>query len=233
MDHLGRVVEQAADAMAAEIAHHAVAELLGMALDRMADIAQAVAGFRGLDAEHHALIGHFDQLLRLQGDIAGQIGPVRIAVPAVEQGRHVDIDDIAVADRLGPRNAVADDMVHADAAAMRVTAIAQGRGHRAAGDRHVVDDAVDLLGRHARHDMGGERVQDLGGQPPRAPHALEAFGAVELDGAGAGDGFARHDRLILGHLRYIDRSPRLCEGVGSGYGSAWPNPNASGPPPCW
>jgi hypothetical protein len=37
-------VEQAAEAVAAELAHHAVAVLLGMRLDRRADIAEPRAG---------------------------------------------------------------------------------------------------------------------------------------------------------------------------------------------
>src|SRR3546814_4776342 len=40
MDDLGRVVEQAADAVAAEIAHHAVTMRLGMLLDGVADVAE-------------------------------------------------------------------------------------------------------------------------------------------------------------------------------------------------
>src|SRR3546814_6863452 len=46
MDDLGRVVEQAADAVAAEIAHHAVTMRLGMLLDGVAYVAEVIAGLR-------------------------------------------------------------------------------------------------------------------------------------------------------------------------------------------
>src|SRR3546814_6777587 len=57
MDDLGRVVEQAADAVAAEIAHHAVTMRLGMLLDGMADVAEVIAGLRLIDADHQAFVG--------------------------------------------------------------------------------------------------------------------------------------------------------------------------------
>ena len=50
MDDLGRVVEQPAEAVAAEIADDAVAVLLGMGLDGVADVAEMIAGPRLLDA---------------------------------------------------------------------------------------------------------------------------------------------------------------------------------------
>ena len=50
MDDLGAVVEDAADAVAAEIADDAVALRLGMALDGVGDVAEMVAGLGLLDA---------------------------------------------------------------------------------------------------------------------------------------------------------------------------------------
>src|SRR3546814_2020444 len=88
MDDLGRVVEQAADAVAAEIAHHAVTMRLGMLLDGVADVAEVIAGLRLIDADHQAFVGDVDQPLRLHADIADQIHPARIAVPAVRSEEH-------------------------------------------------------------------------------------------------------------------------------------------------
>ena len=50
MNDLGTVVEQAPDAVAAEVADDAVAVTFGMALDRMADVAEVIARLRLLDA---------------------------------------------------------------------------------------------------------------------------------------------------------------------------------------
>ena len=44
MDDLGRVVEDPAEAVAAEIADHRITLRLGMALDGVADVAEPVAG---------------------------------------------------------------------------------------------------------------------------------------------------------------------------------------------
>src|SRR5688572_20871480 len=60
MNHLGRIVEHPAEAVAAELAHDAVAMLLGMGLDGARDVAEAIAGARLLDAEHQTLIGDVD-----------------------------------------------------------------------------------------------------------------------------------------------------------------------------
>ncbi len=149
--------------------------------------------------EHQALIGHVDQPPRLDRHVADQIHPAGIAVPAVEHRRHVDIDDVAVLERALGRDAVADDMVDRDAAAMRVAAIAERRGHAAAGDRHVADDIVELFGRDAGDDMRHQRVEDLGGEAAGLAHAFEACGPVELDRAIARLRHVFSDGDIFGH----------------------------------
>ena len=50
MQHLGRLVHLAADAVAAVLAHHRIAGLLRMALDGVTDVAQTGAGADGRDA---------------------------------------------------------------------------------------------------------------------------------------------------------------------------------------
>src|SRR6185436_13104242 len=107
--------------------------------------------------------------------------------PSVEDRGDVDIDDVAVLERALARYAVADDMVDRGAAALRIAAIAQGRGHRARVQGHAMDDVVQLLGGHAGNDVGDERVEDLGGETAGGAHAGKGFGAVELDRAMAAD----------------------------------------------
>ena len=184
VDDLGAVVEQAADAVAAEIADDAVAVRLGMALDGVGDVAEMVAGPRLLDAEHQAFVGDVDQLARLQRDVADQVHAAGVAVPAVDDRGHVDVDDVAVLERLVAGDAVADDMVDRDAAALGVAAIAERRRHarrRRASCWWTMSSSS--CGRDAGHDVRGERVEDLGGEPAGAAHAFEAFGPVELDHA--------------------------------------------------
>ena len=145
MDDFGAVVEQPADAVAAEIADDAVAVAFGVALDRVGDVAEPVAGPRLLEAEHQAFVGDVDQLARLQRHVADQVHAAGVAVPAVEDRRDVDVDDVAVLERLVARDSVADDMVDRDAAALGVAAIAERRGNaRRRRSIMLVDDVVEL-----------------------------------------------------------------------------------------
>jgi hypothetical protein len=111
MDDFGRIVKQAADAVATEIADDAVAVLFGKALDGMRNIAECIACACLLNPAHHRLIGHLDQPLRFDRHVADQIRPVGIAVPAVDNRRHINVHDIALTQCFCRRNAVADDMV--------------------------------------------------------------------------------------------------------------------------
>src|SRR5688572_15600634 len=128
MDDLGAVVEDAAEAVAAEIADDAVAIGLGVGLDGVADVAEMGAGPGGGDAADHAFVGHVDEAPRLYADVADQEHPAGVAVPAVEDDGDVDIDDVAVLQRPLAGDAVADDMVDRGAAAAREAAIAQSGG---------------------------------------------------------------------------------------------------------
>jgi hypothetical protein len=163
---------------------------LGMALDRVGDVAEAVARLGLLQAEHQALVGDLDELRRLDAHVADRIHPAGVAMPAVEQRGHVDIDDVAVLQRPVRRwNAVADDMVDGGAAALRIAAIAQGRRHRAPRPHFREDDLVQLLRRHAGHNVRNQRIKDLGRAAPGGAHAGKALGAMQLDIAmPAGDG---------------------------------------------
>src|SRR4051794_29539049 len=181
VDDLGAVVKDAADAVAAEIADDAIALAFGMALDRIGDVAEMVAGPGLFEAEHQAFVGHVDQLASFQGYVPDEVHAAGIAVPAVENRRDVDVDDVAVLENLVARDAVADDMVDRDAAALGVAAVAERRGQAAAVDRHLVDNVVERLGRDAWNDMRHQRVEDFGGEPSGAAHALEALSPVELD----------------------------------------------------
>jgi hypothetical protein len=195
-------MEQTPDAMAAEIAHDAVAVRLGVALDRIGDVAKVVAGLRLLDAEHQAFVGDIDQLARLQGHVADQIHAAGVAVPAIDDRRHVDVDDVAVLQRFLARDAVANHMVDRDAAALGVAAITERRRHRARGERHLVDNVVERLGRDSGDDVGRQRVEDLGGEPPGPAHPFEALRPVQLD-----DAVASLDPIVCSHGDILSHAP--------------------------
>ena len=211
VDHFRRVVEHLAETVAAEVADHRIAVALGVALDRVRNIAHPVAWLRLLDAQHQALIGDLDQLARLDRGLADQIHAAGVAVPAVDDHGHVDIDDIALGQLLVAGDAVAHDMVDRGAAAVGEAAIAQRRRDRASGKGLLAHEIVQLAGGHAGHHQRDQRVEDIGGQPAGPAHALEPFRAVQLDRAGAGLRSGVFYGQIVCHAAYITTDLRICE----------------------
>ena len=141
---VGPVVEHAAEAVAAKIAHDAAALALGEVLDGGADMAGGVAGLHRRHAAHQRLVGHLDQPLGPARDVADRIHAAGIAMPAVEDQRHVDIDDVALLQRLGVGNAVADDVIDRRADGLGEAAIVERRG-----DGAVLDGEVERPARRA------------------------------------------------------------------------------------
>jgi hypothetical protein len=60
---------------------------------------------------HQRLVGDLDQPLGAARDVAHGVHAAGVAVPTVDDERHVDVDDIAFFEGLGVGNAVADHMV--------------------------------------------------------------------------------------------------------------------------
>ena len=166
MQHVRRLVEGAADAVAAEIAHHRAALRLRKGLDGMADIADAPAGADRGDAAHQALVGDLDQPLGGALQLADRVHAAGIAMPAIDDEGHVDVDDVALAQRLLVGNAVADDVVDGGAARLAVAAIVEGGGHRAVIEPEGEDEIVDRLGGHARPHNVVERSRHAAASRP-------------------------------------------------------------------
>src|SRR5689334_11287410 len=111
MHDLWFFVKAFADAVAAKFAHHTEAVGFGVALYRMADVAQPRIGFHRMYAAPHAFVSDFDQALGLDGWHADIEHAAGVAVPAILDDRDVDVDDIAVLELFFARHAVADDMI--------------------------------------------------------------------------------------------------------------------------
>ena len=192
MQHLRLGVELLAGAVAAELAHHAVAMAFHVLLDRMTDIAQARARLDLLDADPHRFVGDAQQ--------ASDKGLYRrfttddehaaaIAVPAVGGRRDVDVDDVAFFQGLVIRDAVADLVVDRGADRLGVGRMA-GRGivqrcrHRTARGGVFGAQAIQLVGGHAGHDKRRDVVEQLGGKAAGNAHVFDFFGGMDLDAHG-------------------------------------------------
>ena len=93
---------------------------------------------------------------------------------------HVDVGDVAVPQPLVvARNAVIDDMVDRDAAALGIAAIAERRRDGAVVAHERGDQPVELAGRHAMAHVRRDVVQRLRGEPAGPPHRRERLGPVQ------------------------------------------------------
>ncbi len=132
------------------------------------------------DAAHQRFIGDLDEPLGAARNLADEIHAARIAVPAVDDQGHVDVDDVAVAQRLAIGNAVADDVVDRGADRLAVAAIVERRRIGAMRQGEVEDQLVEQFGGHAGPDMLGEQVEDLGRQRPALRMPSKAAGPCNL-----------------------------------------------------
>jgi hypothetical protein len=118
-------------------------------------------------------------------------------VPAVEDNGHVDIDDVAVLERLLARDAVADHVIDRGAGRFAIAAIHQGGRHRLVVHGELEHQAVDVVGRHAGLHLVREHVETFGGQAAGQAHAREGAGAVQLDLTGLA--LRRQGRVHIAH----------------------------------
>ena len=184
MDDVGLVVEDAAEAVAAEVAHHAHVLRLDEALDGVADIAGGRAGLDRRDAAHQRLIGDFDQPLGLARDRADRIHPARVAVPADDDEGDVDIDDVAFLQQAVAGHAVAAHVVDRGAGRVAIAAIHQRRRVGVVAEREFADEIVDPRRRQAGLDQRGQFIEAARHQRAGLAHAGESRRAMEFDLAG-------------------------------------------------
>src|SRR5437762_5521381 len=93
-----------------------------MANDWISDVRDAAVGLEVVNGEPKALertLHHAAGQVRWHADDERL---ARIAVPAVNDAREIDVDDVALFEDVVARNAVADDIVDARAAARRKSA---------------------------------------------------------------------------------------------------------------
>jgi hypothetical protein len=132
--------------MPAKIADHAVTVLFGMLLNCVADVANMVAGFHLLNAQHHTFIGYFHQPPRLYWHIADIEHAAGVAVPSIQHGCYVNVNNVTILQFLVGWDAVADDVIDRNTAAVGISAVAQCGGNAAACDGHAAHNVVEFFG---------------------------------------------------------------------------------------
>src|SRR4051812_42280159 len=107
-------MHRSTDAVAAEVAHHAASFATRERRDGRADITEASPVADDSNACIAAAPGDVHEVTRLLGSLAYDERRRGIAVVALEACGDVDVDDVAVAEDVGPSwNAMADDGISA------------------------------------------------------------------------------------------------------------------------
>lgn len=96
VQHLGIFMKMLSNAMTAEFADHRKTVLLGMSLDRMADVAERSAGFDDVDTFPQAFVGYIAEALGQGGNLADREHPAGVAIPAILDDGDVQIDNITL-----------------------------------------------------------------------------------------------------------------------------------------
>jgi hypothetical protein len=102
----------------------------------------------------------------------------------VEDQSNVDVENVAIAQRLVGRNAVADDVVNRRASRLAVAPIHQSRRQGPVVHTEIVYQPIDSLGGDAGPDLADQHVEAFGREPASLPHPLKGSGAVDLNLSG-------------------------------------------------
>jgi hypothetical protein len=200
MQHVGRRMEHPPQPVAAEIPHDRTALGLGMGLDRRADIAEGGTRADLLDPLHQRVMGDLDQPLGPAAGAPRDIHPAGIAVPALDDHGHVDVQDVAVAQQLVARDAMADHMVHADAGGVLVALVADGRRGHAQRLDPAAHEIVDRACRHAGFHEGPDGIEDVRHHMAGSAHPGEVLRFMKPDSIPR-----RSARTTLVHARHLLR----------------------------
>ena len=169
---LGRLVQAGADTMADILAHERIAIALGILLNGVADVGDAVADAGKLDALEKALARDADQAQGLIRALAARERPRAVAVEAAVAGADVDADDIALMQDAVAGDAVDDLVIDGDACRRREAAVGHEARRRAGLRDELVHFAVDLAGGHTRlHHLTRDGTR-ASGDPAGLPHEI-------------------------------------------------------------
>ena len=180
--HFRIFVQLLAGAVTYELAHHRETGILAVALHGIADITDAVACLGSLDALVQSSLGHVQQTLSLQVDLAHRIGAGIVAVEAIDLCTGVDADDVARADDdIMRRDAMDDGIIQADAGRSRETVQSLEVGGTAVLYDEIVDQLIQFPGGHASLNVLAAVLQGSCAQGIGPAHSVQFFRILDLD----------------------------------------------------
>ena len=188
--HFGVLVQLAAGAVAHELADDGETGILAVALHSVADITDAVARLGLFDALVQGRLGHVQQTLGFEVDLAHRIGAGVVAIEAVHLGTGVDAHDVARTDHdVMGRDAVDDGIIQADAGSSRKTVQALEVRDAAVLHDEVIDQLIQLPSGHASFDVLAAVLQGSCAQGVGPAHSVQFFRILDLNHAYASKAF--------------------------------------------
>lgn len=146
--------------------------------DRFADGGDSAARCQLINRKVHAVEGALRDGSFFLGHFTDQEGFALVPVPAIDDGRDVDVDDIAVFQDRGIGDPVADDFVDANAATFGVLLVPQGGRLVAMIVGPLMDHFVDFEGRDSGLNVGPKEIHQFGVHAAGTPHHV-ALGVRE------------------------------------------------------
>ena len=177
------LVHLPADAVAHVIADHAVAVAFGMLLHRSGDVGDPIAHPAVPESFKEALPRHLHQLPHLRLHFSAEEGPGGVPVEPVQDGAEVTADDVAVLQDPLAGDAVDHLVVHRDADAGGIPAVAQKGGRCAAAEDIVVSQLVKMSRGHAGADVLPQQLQGLPHHLAGCLHLHKLAGRLDGDHA--------------------------------------------------
>jgi len=132
-------------------------------------------------AHLQAAEGREHEVLSLSVHVAAHERLVEVAMAARSRvSGDVNVDNITVLDLVKVRNAVANDLVHRRAHALREVVVVERRRVALALDARLVDDAVNLVACRADAARFAGEIEDFAAHLARVPNVLELLARVHL-----------------------------------------------------
>lgn len=158
----GLLVETTADSVTLELADNLVVLLLREAIDRSSDVDDSAERLDGVDADPQSIERRLNEAFGVRSDFADQERFGRVAMPAVDDARQVDVHDVAALQNVVVRDAMADDFIDASTNGIWIAVVTEARRRVAVLNGVIVGQLVDLFGGDAGPDLWTQEVHDLG-----------------------------------------------------------------------
>lgn len=150
--------------------------LLGVILDRLADVAERSIGSDSFDAEPYALFGCTDESTIFLAHIADEESCIGVTMHSVEEARDVEVDDVPILENRRVRNAMTDHLIERRAHTLGIPVVIQRTRVRTVLDDQFVDEDIDVVG----GDSGANELtclaENFGSKGTRFSHSCDDIG---------------------------------------------------------